>query len=100
MDYEKSTNSFEIKKYIGNFPEPEGYAQYRHFTLKLLNNFSGERFNGKIKEKRSGKRNHDTVATVLFLFHSVMSVPKKLDQTILFLSISHLWLSRRYPVGN
>ena len=47
---------------------------------------------GKIQEKRSGKRNRDTFATVLFLFRSVTLVPKKLDQTILFLSLSHLSL--------
>ena len=58
--------------------------------LKFLNNFSGQRFDGKIQEKRSGKRNRDTFATVIFLFRSVTPVPRKLDQTILFLSLSHL----------
>ena len=57
-------------------------------------------FNGTNKEKRSGKRNRDTFATVFFLFCSVMPVPRKLDQTILFPSLSHLWLSRRYFIGN
>ena len=51
----------------------------------------------KIQEKRSGKRNRDTFATVLFLSCSVTPVPRKLDQTILFLSLSHLWLSRALP---
>ena len=59
-----------------------------------------EQLNGTIKEKRSGKRNGETFATVLFLFHSVTPVPSKLDQTILFLSLPYLWLSRRYSVGN
>ena len=49
--------------------------------LKFLNNFSGERFDGIIKEKRSGKCNRDTFA-------------------ILFLSLSHLSLSPRDSVGN
>ena len=66
----------------------------------MLNNFSGQQLDGNIQEKRSGKRNHDTFATVLFLFRSVTPVPRKLDQTILFLSLSHLWLSRQYSVGN
>ena len=48
----------------------------------------------------SSKRNRNTFATVLFLFRSVTPVPRKLDQTILFLSLSHLWLCRRYSVGN
>ena len=50
-------------------------------------------FIGTIKEKRSGKRNRDTCATVLFLFRSVMPVPRK--QTILFLSLSHPAVLRR-----
>ena len=66
----------------------------------MLNNFSGQQLDGNIQEKRSGKRNHDTFTTVLFLFRSVTPVPRKLDQTILFLSLSHLWLSRQYSVGN
>ena len=76
------------------------FTQYRHFTSKLLNNFSGKRLNGTIKEKRSGKRNCDTFATVLFWFRFVTPVPRKLDQTILFLSLSHLWLSRWFSIGN
>ena len=75
-------------------------AQYRHFTSKLLKNFSGERLQGTIQEKHSGKRNRDTLATVLCLFRSVTPVSRKLDQTNLFLSLSHLWLSRQYSVGN
>ena len=35
-----------------------------------------------------------------FLFRSVTPVPRKLDQTISCLSLLHLWLSRRYSVGN
>ena len=53
-----------------------------------------------MKEKRSGKRNRDTFAAVLFLFRSVWPVPRNLDQTILFLSLSHLWVSWQYSVGN
>ena len=64
-------------------------------TTKLLNNFSGQRLDGKIQEKRSGKRNRNTFATVLFLFRSVTLVPRKLDQTILF-----LFVVLRYSVGN
>ena len=56
--------------------------------LKILNNCSGQWFDGKSEEKRSGKRNRDTLATVLFLFRSVTPVPRKLDQIILFLSPS------------
>ena len=44
----------------------------------------------KTSTKRSGKRNRDTFATVLFLLRSVTPVPRKLDQIILFLSLSHL----------
>ena len=62
--------------------------------------FSGEQLSGTIKEKRNGKRNRDAFATVLFLFRSVTPVPRKLDKTISLLSLSHLWLSRRYSVGN
>ena len=63
-------------------------------------NFFGERLDEKIKEKRSGKRNRNTFATVLFLFRFVTPVPRKLNQAMLFLSLSHLWLSRRYSVDN
>ena len=96
---------------LSHFREPYGAAsvapmwfcyvlKYRHFTSKLLNNFTGQRLDQKIQEKRNGKRNRDTFAIVLFLFRSVMPVPRKLDQTIIFLSLSHLWVSRRYSVGN
>ena len=57
---------------------------------KLLNDFSGERLDETIKEKRSCKRNRNTFATVLFLFRSITPVPRKLDETILFLYLSHL----------
>ena len=40
-------------------------AQYRHFNSKLLDNFSGQRLDEKIQEKRSDKRNRDTFAAVL-----------------------------------
>ena len=52
-----------------------------------LKTFSGQRLDGKIQEKHSGKRNRDTFATVLFSFRSVTRVPRKLDQTVLFLCI-------------
>ena len=35
-----------------------------------------------------------------YLFRSVTPIARKLDKTILFLSLSHLWLSRRYSAGN
>ena len=54
----------------------------------------------KKKEKHSGTRNRDTFPTVLFVFRFVTPFPKKLDRTILFLSLSDLWLSRRYFAGN
>ena len=49
--------------------------------LKILNNFSGQRFDGKIQEKRSGKRNRDIFATVLFLFRSVTPIPSSSEKT-------------------
>ena len=81
-------------------PSPLGQAQYRHYTLKLLNNVSGERLDGRSKEKHSGTRNRDTFATVPSLFRSVTPFPRKLDQIIIFLSLLHLWLSPWYSVGN
>ena len=75
--------------YVGNNQLPSEPQREQ-----LLNNFSGERLDGTNKEKHSGTRNRATFATVLFLFRSVTPFPRKLDQTILFLSLSHLWLFR------
>ena len=51
------------KKHIGKILF-KGRLNNDNFTSKLLNNFSGERLNGTIKEKRSGKRNRHTIAAV------------------------------------
>ena len=68
-------------------------------TLHLKTFDQRERFDGKIKEKCSGKRNHKIFATtVLFLFRSVTPVPRKLDQTILSV-ISLALTSNRYRVS-
>ena len=48
-----------------------------------------ERLDGTKKEKHSGIRNNNNFATVLFFFCSVMPFPRKLDQIILFVSLSH-----------
>ena len=42
----------------------------------------------------------NATAILLPLFRSVTPVPRKLDETILFLSLSHLWLHWGYSVGN
>ena len=69
------------------------WSQYRRFTSRLLDHFSGEQHNGT--------HNRNTFAIVLSFFGYFKSCPRKVVQTILGpCDLSHLWSSRQSSVGN
>ena len=56
--------------------------------------------NKKSKTQWNTEMPQKTSATVLLFFHSVSPFPRKLGRTILSLSLSYLWFSRRYSIDN
>ena len=93
MTVSKNTGPIEIECFYWFFLEE---AQYRRSKSQILNHCIWG-MTWQIKKRKT--RNRDTFVPVRFFIHSATPFLRKMDQTILALSLSDLWFRRRYSVG-